>query len=100
MNHRLGHCFPVSCQSQTICFSAEHLVKEKSLFCTLGCNQESRSCYTGGASLLETKGRSYLHIFGSTYSEVKVKADILVSIWLIFHAKTSCCRTTNSERKG
>lgn len=27
------------------------------------------------------------------------KQDILVSIWLIFHAKASCCYRTNSKRK-
>lgn len=53
-----------------------------------------------GASLLEMKGRSHLRIFGSTHSEVKVKADIPVSIWLILHAKTSCCYRTNTKRKG
>lgn len=51
------------------------------------------------ASLLEMKGRSHLRISGSAFSEVKVKADILVSIWLIFHAKASCCYRTNSKRK-
>lgn len=78
----------------------EHLVKEKNIFCTLKCSQKIRSRRIRGASLLEMKGRSHLRIFGSTHSEVKVKADIPVSIWLILHAKTSCCYRTNTKRKG
>lgn len=100
INHHLGYCFPVPSQPQTICSYSRTPSQRKKIFHTLRRNQESRSCYARGASLLEMKGRSYLHIFGSTYSEVKVKADILVSIWLIFHAKTSCCHRTNSKRKG
>lgn len=78
----------------------ECLVKEKNIFCTLKCNPKIRLWCIRGASLLEMKGRSHLRIFGSTHSEVKVKADISVSIWLVLHAKTSCCYRTNTKRKG
>lgn len=78
---------------------AEHLVKEKNVFCTLRCNQESRSCYTHGASLWKWKAGVILTFLAAVILRSRSKQTI-VSIWPTFHAKTSCCHRTNSKRKG